>query len=238
MSRLDRARALMARPAAWLSAEGGGYALRLGGDRRGRPLLTLDEAVFRALTEQPGLAVRPGGGWAARAAPGRAADPSPSASLDGPGRTGGLRLVTTDDGRLAPRRANLTPTAIAWLASRRDAQGRPWLTPAETAAGARLTAEAEAALKGPSLTLRWDALPRTGSGGAASVEPSQRALAAARRVEAALSACGPARAMIEAVCLRGSALQAAEHGLGLRRRSGRELLRQGLTALAAHYRIG
>jgi hypothetical protein len=63
-------------------------------------------------------------------------------------------------------------------------------------------------------------------------------MAAARRVEAALSACGAARAMVEAICIRASALQAAERDLGLRRREGKVLLLDGLTALADHYRIG
>ena len=69
-------------------------------------------------------------------------------------------------------------------------------------------------------------------------EPGDQALAAGRRVEAALSACGPARRMVEAVCIRASSLQMAEQDLGLRRRSGRAVLTEGLTALAAHYRIG
>ena len=137
-----------------------------------------------------------------------------------------------------PRRANLSQSPIAWLARRVDADGAPWLTRAEVAAACRLSQEAEIALKGPSVTMRWDALPRSGGGSAARVEPGDRALSASRRVEAALAACGSARAMVEAVCLRATALQAAEQGMGLRRREGRVLLVRGLRALAAHYRIG
>ena len=75
MSRLlERARDLMAKPGAWLSAEGGAYALRLSPDRRSRISLTLTETEFRALIDQPGLRVRPGGGWSGRAQP----DPTPS----------------------------------------------------------------------------------------------------------------------------------------------------------------
>jgi len=44
--------------------------------------------------------------------------------------------------------------------------------------------------------------------------------------------------MVEAICIRASALQAAERDLGLRRREGRRLLETGLAALAAHYRLG
>ena len=63
-------------------------------------------------------------------------------------------------------------------------------------------------------------------------------MTAAAAVEAALSACGPARAMVEHICVRATALQAAEQSLGLRRRTGKVLLRQGLQALARHYRLG
>ena len=120
---------------------------------------------------------------------------------------------------------------------RKDQSGRPWLTPAEVAAGERLRAEAEIAAAGPSLTMRWDALPRSGSGGgAARVEPGDRALSASARVKAALDACGPRlRAMVEQVCIHGTSLQLAEQALCLRRRQGKTLLKQGLQALAEHY---
>ena len=65
----ERMRTLLARPGAWIEAapEPGGYRLRLSHDRRRRPALTLDEAAFRELARDPGLAVREGGGWKARA---------------------------------------------------------------------------------------------------------------------------------------------------------------------------
>jgi hypothetical protein len=63
-------------------------------------------------------------------------------------------------------------------------------------------------------------------------------LAAGGRLEAALAACGPARRMVEQVCIQASSLQAAEQGLGLRRRRGKAVLKAGLAALAVHYRIG
>ena len=59
------------------------------------------------------------------------------------------------------------------------------------------------------------------------------------RVRAALEAAGPGLApMLERICIHGSALEAAERGLGLPRRSGKTVLRLGLQRLAAHYRIG
>lgn len=235
MSRADRARALLARPGAWIEAQGAGYALRLSGDRRTRVHLSFDEAAFHELVADPGLATRSGGGWIAR----RRERTRPAPEPGRPGVLPGERMVMHDDGRLRPLPANLGESPIAWLARRRDAQGKPFLTLAQAAAGERLRAEAEAALKGPSTTMRWDALPRAGGGSAARVEPSDRALSAASRVERALAACGPRhRPMIERICIHGTSLQLAERDLGLRQRHGKLLLKEGLDALATHYRIG
>ena len=231
-----RARRLLARPGGWIEPTvEGGYALRVGADRRSRVLMTLDEPAFRRLVAEPGLRARAGGGWTARPAADAQAE---TAAAGRPGVVEGVRAVMDRSGRVQSHRANLAPSPIAWLSGRRDAQGRPWIERAERAAAERLAADAEIALAGPSLTMRWDALPRAGGGSAARIEPGDRALAAARRVEAALSACGPARRMVEAVCIEASALQAAEQGLGLRRRAGKAVLKAGLQALAAHYRIG
>lgn len=232
---LRQARRLLARQGGWLEAAGSGYALRVGRDRRARVLATIDEAVFRALAEDPGLRARRGGGWTARAL-------SPVVeTVDRSGRPGVMEGILTfieADGRAMTRRANVASSAVVWLAARRDADGRPWLSRAEVAAAERLGEEAELALKGPSLTMRWDALPRSGGGSAARIEPGDRAMAASRRVEAALAACGPARGMVDRICIRATALQAAEEDLGLRRREGKRVLKEGLQALAAHYRIG
>jgi hypothetical protein len=144
-----------------------------------------------------------------------------------------------EDGAFTSRRANLGQSAIVWLARRRDVDGRAWLAPREIAAADRLTRDAEAALRGPSVTMRWDALPRSGAGDTAGrTDPGASAMAAGARVEAALAACGPSRGMVEAICIRASALQAAERDLGLGRRCGKALLKTGLAALADHYRIG
>lgn len=234
MSGLARARRLLVRPGAWIETAGEGYAVRIGADRRARILAILDEAALRQLIVEPGLQARPGGGWTLR----RPAAQAPAAPEPGrPGVIEGVRAVIQPDGSLHTRRANLAHSPVAWLARRLDADGRPWLSTAEVAAAERLGQEAEAALRGPSLTMRWDALPRSGGGSATRAEPRASALSAGRRVEAALAACGPARAMVEAVCIRASALQAAETGLGLRRREGKHLLKQGLLALAQYYHL-
>lgn len=232
---LPRARRLLARQGGWIEAVPGGYGVRAGGDRRSRVVLTLDEPGFLELVRTPGLRTRSGGGWVARTtALDRSAPPEPGR----PGMIEGSRTVMQPDGRAVPRRANLGQSAVVWLAQRRDPEGRPWLQEAHIAAAARLALDAEMSARGPSVTMRWDALPRAGGGSAVRAEPGHPALTSARRVEAALAACGNARTLVEAICIRASALQAAERDLGLRRRAGKLLLQKGLAALAAHYRIG
>lgn len=232
---LERARRLLAGPGGWIEPAGEAYALRAGPDRRSRVVLTVDETVFRRLVETPGLRARRGGGWVAR----RAEAASAASEAGRPGVIEGVRTIMEADGEASTRRANLAQTPVAWLARRVGPDGRPWLEPVEVAAAVRLALEAEAALRGRSVTMRWDALPRTGAGGGSrpGCEPGERALAAAAAVEAALSVCGPARGMVEQICVRATALQAAEQALGLRRRTGKTLLRQGLQALARHYRL-
>ena len=232
-----RARGLLAR-GGWIdvASPDGTYALRVGGDRRARATMTLNEMTFRDLIETPGLKARPGGGWIERPASTGSSTPPPGA----PGRIEGERAIMNPDGGQTFRRANLGESPIAWLARRKDAEGRPWLTPAEIAAGERLRLDAELAQAGPSLTMRWDALPRTGgSGSSARVEPGDRALAAGRRVAQALATINPrVRAVVEEVCIREGSLQLAEQEAGFRRREGKAVLKEGLQVLARHYGIG
>lgn len=237
--RLERARRLLALEGAWLEAlPGQGYGLRTRPDRRARVMMTLDEASFRALTVEPGLRTREGGGWAARRGTGFALPAPDPAPLPGrPGVIEGDRTVMQADGDAVERRANLATSTVAWLAARKDAEGKPWLARAEVAGAEQLALDAERSLRGQGVTMRWDALPRAGSGGGARREPGDSAMAAALRVERALTACGPARGIVQAVCLTATPLQMAEQDLGLRRRTGKMLLKQGLTLLARHYRL-
>jgi len=221
----------LARPGAFLEAAGGGYALRLTPDRRRRPLLLIEEAVFLRLVTDPGLKPRAAGGWIAASLPGPPPPP--------PGRPGvviGERPVIEADGRSGVRAANLGESPIAWLARRRDANGQPWLTPQEAAAGERLRDDFYRAGSVGRLTMDWSGMARAGGG--ARVDPAERARAAKGRVAAALEAAGPGlREMLERVCLGGSALEAAERNLGLPRRAGKTVLKLALGRLAQHYRL-
>jgi hypothetical protein len=229
-----RAVAGLTRPGAFLEAQGAGYALRLTPDRRRRPLLLVGEPVFLRLVHEPGLKPRSPASWVIARLP---APPPPP-----PGRPGvviGERLVLDADGRPAFRAANLGESPIAWLARRRDASGRPWLTPQEAAAGERLRDDFYRAGSVGRLTMDWSGTPRSGAGGDQRVDPAERARSAKARVAAALEAAGPGlREMLERVCLAGSALDAAERGLGLPRRSGKTVLKLALGRLALHYGLG
>lgn len=227
-----RAAAALVRPGAHLEACGEVYTLRLNADRRRRPLMTLTEAVFRLLIEAPGLKPRPGGGWIAVKA--RAGAPSHPPAR--PGVVLGEKTVIEADGRPVTRTVNLGESPIAWLARRRGPDGQPWLTLQEAAAGERLRDDFHRAGTVGRLTMDWSGMPRSGSGGGLRVDPAERARTAKARVAAALAAAGPGlKEMLERVCLAGSALEAAERGLGLPRRSGKTVLKLALGRLAAHY---
>ena len=233
--RLRRARGLLSRGDAWIDeADGGAYPLRLTPDRRRRAAMRLTETELAALIEAPGLRARPAGGWISRGVSTERQD-----QAGRPGVLRGERTVTLPDGRTTTAAANLGQCPLDRLFHRRDADGRPLLSPAQYAAGQRLRSEAEQAMRGPSLTMRWDALPRASTGSAARVEPRPSAHAAARRVVAALTAVSPrARPLVERVCLAWTGLQTAEAELGLKRRQGRGLLARGLDDLARHYGLG
>ncbi|CAN5185338.1 DUF6456 domain-containing protein [soil metagenome] len=231
----ERAADRLARPEAWLEATGATYAIRRGGDRRRTPLMTLDEAVFEALTLDPGLSPRKAGGW--RTPPRPNIPPAPLAPPPGrPGVIEGERSVVEADGRLTVRRANLGEGALGWLAARKDAQGRAWLDARALAAAGKLRADHEACGIVGRLTMSWDAGPR-GSGGER-LEPAERGRVAKARLRAALEALSARQqAVIERIVLLDHPLQAVERHLGLKRRTARDILKAALEVLARHYRI-
>lgn len=231
-----RAAAALARPGAWLEAAAGAYSVRQGPDRRRRPAISFGEAAFAVLAREPGLKPRPAGGWSlaappkARVAEGLAARP---------GVLLGEKTVMEADGRLATRAANLGESPVAWLARRRDSQGRPWLSPVQVAAAERLREDfARAGMIGR-MTMSWDAGPKAKGGRGPGAEPAEQARAAKDRLGRALDAMGPGlKEIVEQVCLKDSAIDAAERALDLPRRAAKTLLRLALDRLAAHYRMG
>ena len=227
-----RALTLLARPGAWLDTEGAGGRVRLARDRRRRAALEVPDAVVARLAKAPGLLPRAQGGC--RLARAVLAAPQPP-----PGRHGvleGDQAVMTSSGRRVTRRVNLGESPIAWLARRPGPDGRPFLSPAQAAAGERLRDDFNRAGGAGRLTMAWDAGPRVAGGRAPGLDAAERALHARAKVRAALEAAGPGlREVLERVCLDGSALEAAERDLGLPRRAGKAVLKLALTRLAAFY---
>ncbi len=222
----ERAMRLLARPGAVVEAQGLGYGVRLGASRRRSVMLKLDEAAFQALAREATLKPRPQGGWT------MAERPEPIALPPPPGRPGLIEVETASGAR-----RNLGESPIAWLARRRDGQGRPWLSPVEAAAGERLREEFESLGTLGRTTMRWDLTPRA-AGGRPGLAPAERDHATRERIARALAAVGPGlREILERVCLMGSALEAAERSLKLPRRAGKTILKLALQRLARHYRM-
>jgi hypothetical protein len=236
-----RAARLLARPGAVIEAAPLGYAVRLGPNRRRRPMLVIDEPAFDALVGMVDLTPRAQGGWTMAFRPLASREPPapfPRPQAGRPGVIDGERVIEEPGVGRTAFKANLGESPLAWLARRRDPQGRPWLTPVEAAAGERLRDEFHRAGSVGRLTMNWDAGPRVDGGGGRRVEPVERARAAKDRIAAALEAAGPGlREILEHVCLAGTALEAAERALGLPRRAGKTVLKLALQRLAAHYRM-
>lgn len=233
--RLARALRLLSAPNAWLEPSGEGqYGVRQSADRRRRVVLRLDEADFTRLVGEPGLAPRPGGGWRLLRPPAEAGTAPPAAGR--PSHIEGRRAVVETDGRTSLKTANLGESPIAWLARRRDASGRPWLTLVEVAAAEKLRDDFVLAGTLGRLTMSWSPAPRSRGGRGPGAEPAERARAAKDRIARALTAVGPGlREILEHVCFAGTALEAAERALGLPRRSGKAVLKLALARLTAHY---
>ena len=228
----ERVLAHLRRPDARIERAGPAYRVRLGADGRTRAVLRFEEPVFRALAARAALSPRSGGWVLSRRAAGDDPPPAPSGR---PGAIDGERTVSEPNGRLVQRRANLGQSPVDWLARRRDAHGRLWLTPAEVAAAERLRSDQERCAVIGRLTMDWSGLPRSGAGWTG-VDPAERDRAAKQRLADALAAVGPGlREMLERVVLTGTALDAAERGLALPRRAGKTVLKLALARLAEHY---
>jgi hypothetical protein len=127
---------------------------------------------------------------------------------------------------------------LAWLARRRDKNGRAFLSPARVAAGERLRADFTVARMMPTVTSNWSAgRVASGSGPAGGLaDLTDRALAARDRVRAALDTVGRdlADVLLDVCCfLKG--LETVEADRRWPARSAKVVLDIALGRLAAHY---
>ena len=142
------------------------------------------------------------------------------------------------EGRARPN-INLAESPIAWLARRRDKDGRPMISEEQLAAGERLRADFWFAQMTPRVTADWGGVGsgsgRRGAPGVG-VELQDGVIAATERVRRALSAVGPELAgVLIDVCCHLKGLEEAERMAGWPQRSGKVVLDMALTSLARHY---
>ena len=149
----------------------------------------------------------------------------------------------------APAQAGRTPAApttnpaespLSWLASRKDAAGRPMLSATQSAAGERLRADMSFAQLTPRVTMGWSGMPISGARGAAAAgfgqDLADNVIAARNRVAAAVKAVGPGLSdILIDVCGHLRGLEDIARSEGWPPRAARLLLQRALAALARHY---
>lgn len=211
-----------------------------------RPVLTLALQMVTNLRAAGLIEPRPGsaGGYVTSAA-GAAFLVRASAGDDGFQRQHRLmekRSVVGDAGEgTAPRvscAVNVGESPLGWLARRRDPSGQPLITAEQYAAGERLREDYARGQLMARVTLDWSR-PIASGGGSGGETLTDAALAARRRVNAAIEAVGPGLSdvLIETCChLRG--LEEAERALNYPPRTGKVVIRIALERLAQYYKMG
>jgi hypothetical protein len=133
---------------------------------------------------------------------------------------------------------NLAESPLGQLMRRRGADGRPFLTQAEFAAGERLRSDYTRGRIMPRLGANWEASVASGTRaqGGGLAELTDAALAARQRVDAAIAAVGPelSGVLIDVCCfLKGLELVERERGWPVR--SAKIVLKTALGVLSRHY---
>lgn len=132
--------------------------------------------------------------------------------------------------------ANAAESPLAWLATRRDKNGNPMISPTQLDAGTRLACDHERAMMRERVTQSWDASGVRGGGAGDRLTVSEAAHDARERVRAALDAVGPElSSALYAVCCAQEGLETVEKRHGWPARCGKVILRLALDRLAQHY---
>lgn len=152
-------------------------------------------------------------------------------------RQHGAVAARAEDG--LPRLVEEAESPLAWLARRKDKDGRAYLTPARVAAGERLRADFTRGELMPTVTSNWS-IGRVSGGGVMRPggrdDPTDRAIAARARVHAALDAVGADLAgLLVDVCCFLKGLETVESERRWPARSAKVVLDIALGRLADHY---
>jgi hypothetical protein len=128
-------------------------------------------------------------------------------------------------------------TVLDQLRHRADASGRPWIGAAAHMAGERLAADLIFAGMLPKTTMDWSrGAPSDRGGMRHGLNPTEAAMAARQRADAALRTVGPDFAgVLMDVCGFDKGLETLERERNWPVRSGKLVVRFALDALARHY---
>lgn len=152
----------------------------------------------------------------------------------------GVARAGKEDARIAPDAllVNECESPLAWLARRKDANGRPMIDAAQFAAGERLRADFTRAAMTPRIGANLSSPVAHGrrGGGDNGMHFSDLVLAAKERLDLALDAAGPEfSGLLLDVCCFLKGLETVEHERGWPRRTSKIVLGLALDRLARHY---
>jgi hypothetical protein len=153
----------------------------------------------------------------------------------------GISRAGTGDLHIAPDAVlvNESESPLAWLARRKDSNGRPMLDAMQFAAGERLRADFTRAAMTPRIGANLTSPVAHGRRGGGSAENfSDLVIAAKERLDRALDAVGPEfSGLLLDVCCFLKGLETIEHERGWPRRTSKVVLGLALDRLARHYGI-
>ena len=135
-----------------------------------------------------------------------------------------------------PTLVNEAESPLAWLARRKDREGRTFLDAAQLEAGERFRRDIEQAQLLQRVTANWEASINAARRGADAGAVSEVAIDARRRLARAFDAVGPELAgLITDVCGYLKGLEVVESERGWPPRSAKVVLKIALDRLARHY---
>lgn len=152
----------------------------------------------------------------------------------------GVARAGKKEARIAPdaQLVNESESPLAWLARRKDANGRPMIDAAQFAAGERLRADFTRAAMTPRIGANLTSPVAHGrrGGGSTAEHFSDLVIAAKERLDRALDAAGPEfSGLLLDVCCFLKGLETVEHERGWPRRTSKIVLGLALDRLARHY---